>query len=269
MSFCKLYVLDAPRIKLQSAAESFIDKWQGAEAGPANAKLDAFLQDLLQVYPDRYDQDPDGTNDDNIWYEGLGNPATDRPVIELDLKLAAVNAARLARIRELAGKYGLHLFDPEGYVLYLANGKEVSSASDASAGRDLLAATSGIARSADGLRFDGVYVAAGGAGTSHSYYRFTLDGRAYRIAIVGRLNTKEAFLFMNKADPFVALGEYSVEHGTLHARLKASNGQFIIQATFQGEALVIKSVRSDGQYSSVGNYEFIAVDAAAAVSPRR
>lgn len=62
MNECQLHVLDAPRIKTQEAAADFVAKWSDQE-GKRNARIDAFLQELLQTYPDT------AGAADNIWYE--------------------------------------------------------------------------------------------------------------------------------------------------------------------------------------------------------
>jgi len=261
MSECTLYILDAPRIKLQSAAESFIEKWQDAEPGPPNAKLDGFLDDFLRDHPDLHDLDPDGTSEHNLWYEGLRDRTTDRPFFQLDLKLALVTKELIANIWALARKHRLHLFDPAGYVLYLANGKEVSSESDDAARQDLKALASGAPLSADGLRFDGVYAGPLVPGKNYSYYRFTSAGRVYRTSLAGPVDAMKAFLSLHDADAFTAVGKYSVKQGVLEAKLKSSSGQFIVKAVIEAAALKLESVRTDGRFLFRETFDFAAVDA--------
>ena len=79
MNECQLHVLDAPRIKTQEAAADFVAKWSDGE-GKRNARIDAFLQELLQTYPDT------AGAADNIWYESPVPGASTSPLRTLFFK---------------------------------------------------------------------------------------------------------------------------------------------------------------------------------------
>ena len=79
MNECQLHVLNAPRIKTQEAAADFVAKWSDQE-GKRNARSDAFLQELLQTYPDT------AGAADNIWYESPVPGASTSPLPTLFFK---------------------------------------------------------------------------------------------------------------------------------------------------------------------------------------
>jgi hypothetical protein len=259
MGECMLHVLDAPRIKSQEAATAFIAKWADHDSGTAHPRISAFLQDILRKYPDLSGEDTDGEDDKNIWYEGFANNKPHAPVVTLVFKLAALNEQVLKFVRETAGRHGLHLFDAGGDVLYLSNGKEVSAAAFAAsaAKQDPLSALKGATRSAAGLRYNGVYLESSEGACS--YYRFTPEGRAYRMSVKGSADPKAAFMLMTEADPFTAHGRYVVEDNEVLARVRAAYGAFSILAKIDGDTLSVTSIPSGGGNRHSAVYKFVEV----------
>jgi hypothetical protein len=242
MSECILYLLDAPGVATRETAASFIERWESREGSVPNKKIASFLQEVHQAYP--------GKADSSIWYEEMPREPVTKPLLQMDLRLDLVDETLLERLRKIAGTHRLHIFDPEGDVLYLADGGEEST----SALRERTKPRSSDAtRSPEGLRFDGVYVCPLEEGAS--YYRFTPDGEAYRVADVNR-DPKRAFQTMTKADPAVAHGSYTINSNRVHAKIRAAFGIFMIEANILDDGLAVTSVRSDGQYRHSATYHF-------------
>jgi hypothetical protein len=104
MSECALHVLDAPRIKTPQAAADFVAKWVDDDGKPS-ARIDAFLCDLLDIYPQA------SGSEDTIWYENPASVASTSPVLALFFKLALFDTSVLQTLRTIAGKHKLHVFD--------------------------------------------------------------------------------------------------------------------------------------------------------------
>jgi len=243
MSECQLHVLDAPRVKTQEAAADWVAKWAERSSKP-NARIHAFLQELLQAYPTTADAA------ENIWYEIPVPGASTGPLLTLFFRLSVFDATTLRTLRAIAGKHKLHVFDEEGYVLYLANGQEASRSSS-----DPFEALKGATHSPFGLRYDGVYVAKMAA--SWSYYRFTADGKIFQLSWAKQLTAAVAFRQMVEGDPFVAHGPYVVDKDGIAGKVKQPNGVFYIMARTQGNALSLKSVGKDGRFPYAAVYEFL------------
>jgi len=245
MSECTLHVLDAPRIKTPQAAADFVAKWVDQD-GKRNARLDTFLCELLDVFPEA-----SGT-EDSIWYESPVPVASTSPVLPLYFKLALFDTSVLQTLRTIAGKHKLHVFDEEGHVLYLANGTEVSKSSV-----DPFEALKSATHSPHGLRYDGVYAAKMPVGWS--YYRFAADGKVYRLALAKQATATVAFRQMVEGDPFVGYGKYVVDKDGIAGKVKQANGVFYITAQLKGSTLSVTSVRKDGAYRYSAMYEFSGV----------
>lgn len=244
MSECTLHVLHAPRIKTQEAAADFVAKW-AEQKGKPSAPIHAFLQELLQIYPDT------AAAEDSIWYESPAKDAT-TPVLTLYFKLSKFDVDALTTLRSVAGKHKLHVFDEEGYVLYLANGQEVGRSST-----DPFEALKTAARSPYGLRYDGVYLTQ--MPTGWSYYRFAPDGKVFRLSLARQATTPVVFRQMVEGDAFVGHGPYVIDENGIVGKVKEPNGVFYIKAQIRGALLSLTSVRKDGNYRYSATYEFAAL----------
>ena len=122
MSECTLYALDAPRIETPEGAARHIEKAvDNGSASPATARLKSFFEALLVTFPD-------DDSEASVWYEGFAHNPPAGSVIELVFWLERIDAAQLRNcLRDLAGRHQLHIFDPEGHVLYLSDGREAAN----------------------------------------------------------------------------------------------------------------------------------------------
>lgn len=232
MSECTLYVLDAPRIKTPDGAARQVEKSQslsrdagpdvkGERAAPLAAapwtpRLQAFFKDLLLAVPD------DGSPS-SIWYEGLEHSRPEGQVLALVFRLDLFDTGTLQRLRDLAGQHSLHVFDPEGHVLYLSNGREAVRLDQPPP-----FPLPGAPACTSGLRFDGVYELKMREG-GYNYFCFTQDGRVLSQSISGRVGAKRVLQLMYACDAFVAKGPYkpgNLGSRTFTGRMRASYGSF-------------------------------------------
>ena len=116
MSEAILYAMDAPRAKSADAAADFVEKWQASKKAPT-ARIAAFFEHLLQNWP------TDGAGS-AIWYEGFDHNPPAGQVLAMAFALREFDTERLQQLRAMAQAHGVHIFDPEGHVLYLADGSE-------------------------------------------------------------------------------------------------------------------------------------------------
>lgn len=112
-----LHLLDAAHIQGPAEAEKFISE-QHALPAKESQKFDAFVQQVLQIYPDLSEEDEDGDNDENIWEEGIDGLASYGCVKELVLKVEVTDEAVVGALVNAAAKNGLKLYDAEGEVVY-------------------------------------------------------------------------------------------------------------------------------------------------------
>ena len=163
MSEAILYAMDAPRAKSADAAADFVEKWQDSKKAPT-ARIAAFFEHLLQNWP------TDGAGS-AIWYEGFDHNPPTGPVLAMAFELREFNTDRLQQLRAMAQAHGVHIFDPEGHVLYLADGSEART----------LALTppepGAPVQCPSGVRFDGVYETKREKGWT--YLCFTADGKIF------------------------------------------------------------------------------------------
>ena len=110
MSEAILYAMDAPRAKSADAAADFVEKWQDSKKAPT-ARIAAFCRKTKQT--------PPATR-----YEGFDHNPPTGPVLAMAFELREFNTDRLQQLRAMAQAHGVHIFDPEGHVLYLADGSE-------------------------------------------------------------------------------------------------------------------------------------------------
>ena len=116
MSEAILYAIDAPYITDLKAAADFLEQHNDSTGAPT-AKIAAFFQSLVHIWPE------DGSNG-AVWYEDFTHNQPAGPVLEMTFELDQFDEARLEELKTIAGKHGVHVLDPEGEVLYLADGSE-------------------------------------------------------------------------------------------------------------------------------------------------
>ncbi|MGH8025700.1 MAG: hypothetical protein ACREO0_03135 [Pseudoxanthomonas sp.] len=113
-----LYALDAPHVVDVEAASDLVEQHEGGDDAPT-ANIAAFFAALLQTWPE------DGSSG-AVWYEDFTHNKPTGNVLEMTFDLSEFSEEVLSTLRTLAGRHGLHVFDPEGEVLYLSNGVDVS-----------------------------------------------------------------------------------------------------------------------------------------------
>lgn len=113
-----LYALDAPDVVNVSMASDLVERNDGNGSAPS-ANITAFFEELLQTWPE------DGSKG-AIWYEEFAHNRPAGNILEMTFDLSEFTEDSLKTLRALAGRHGLHVLDPEGEVLYLADGNEVA-----------------------------------------------------------------------------------------------------------------------------------------------
>lgn len=116
MSEVILYAIDDPQISNVATAASFVEQWRDTDKEPTTG-VTSFYESLLQAWPD---DEPNGA----IWYEDFSNNKPTGPLLEMTFDLNEFDEERLAQLRDIAKQHGIHVFDPEGEVLYLSDGSE-------------------------------------------------------------------------------------------------------------------------------------------------
>lgn len=116
MSEAILYAIDAPQLNDAAAAVDLVESAQGGSEAPT-PRITAFFEYLLQVWPE------DGSNG-AIWYEDFTHNRPSGSILEMVFELDTFDEERLQHLRDIARQHGVHVFDPEGEVLYLADGSE-------------------------------------------------------------------------------------------------------------------------------------------------
>jgi hypothetical protein len=244
MGSATLFLLDAPRVKTRSAANAFVERWEEAGDGKLNKAIAAFLDDVRNELS--------GPRLAALWYEGPPAEPVAKPLLQLDLSLDVLDGDMLRLLRTVAERHKLHLFDAEGEALYLSDGSEVSAESLRAKTLPPSIPTQEV-RSAEGLRFDGVYAHSFKGGTT--FFRFTPDGEMYRLSDVNP-NPKRAFLDMTRAQSLIAYGKWTFLDGHVQGSIRSSNGTFRVKAKIEGDRLVIHSIRTDGAYSFTAPSDF-------------
>ncbi len=249
MSECTLYVLDAPRIKTPDGAARLAERsqTQSQAAGPTTPRLLAFFNDLRVAFPD------DGSPS-SVWYEGLEHSRPDGPLLALVFRLDLFDPGTLQRLRHLAGQHGLHVFDPEGHVLYLSNGREAMRL-DSPPPFPL----PGAPACASGLRFDGVYERKMKEG-GYDYFCFTQDGRVLWQGIGGRVGAQRVLQLMYACDAFVAKGPYKPGQPgsrTFTGRARASYGSFKLSGEIADDGSLRVTSTKAGRPPITGLYTFM------------
>lgn len=246
MSECTLHVLDTPRIKTPDGAARHLEKSQAPspDGAPPTPRLQAFFKDLAASFPD------DGSPS-SVWYEGLENSRPDGSVLTLVFRLELFDRGALQRLRDLAGQHGLHVFDPEGFVLYLSDGREAVRL-DSPPPFPL----PGAPACPSGLRFDGVYELKMKEG-GYSYKCFTQDGRVLSQSISGRVGAKRVLQLMYECDAFVAKGPYKPGPRSFTGRMSASYGSFKLSGELAEDGSLRVTSTKKGRPPHTGVYSFI------------
>ena len=243
MSEAILYALDAPRVKDADAAARFVDKWQDSKDAPTPG-IAAFFERLLQTWPTDSSQGA-------VWYEDFEHNTPAGSLLAMTFELSQINADRLQQLRAIASQHGLHVFDPQGHVLYLANGVEASGAPMA------VPAPDAAQQCKSGVRFDGVYETKGEE--SWRYLCFTADGQIFWQSTKGRYSARAAIESLIACDSFVAKGKYKPGANSFSARTKAAYGSFKLSGVIKDDGLHVHSERSNGDYPNDAVYTFLPI----------
>ncbi|MCS3809782.1 hypothetical protein [Xanthomonas sp. 4461] len=116
MSEAILYAIDSQQLSDAVAAAGFVESTHDSSEAPTE-RIAAFFAYLLQVWPE------DGSKGD-IWYEDFTHNRPAGAILEMVFELDAFDEERFQQLRDMAKQYGVHVFDPEGEILYLADGSE-------------------------------------------------------------------------------------------------------------------------------------------------
>lgn len=119
MSEAILYAIDASEVTDADVAASFVETWQDSKEAPTS-RIATFFAQLLQTWP------VDGSNG-FVWYEDVDPSQAAGPMLAMTFELSGFDEERLQQLRAIATDHGVHVFDPEGQVLYLADGSEAGA----------------------------------------------------------------------------------------------------------------------------------------------
>ena len=119
MSEAILFALDTPDITTVVAATDFVEQARDNDEAPT-AHIASFFDHLLQTWPE------DGSHG-HIWSEDFTHNQPTGALLELTLELGEFDEDALAQLLQIAREHGVHIFDPEGEVLYLADGGEATA----------------------------------------------------------------------------------------------------------------------------------------------
>jgi hypothetical protein len=241
MSEAILYAIDAPQLKNADAAAHFVEKWQDNKDEPT-PRIATFFVRLLQTWP------VDGSKG-VVWHEDFDHNQPAGAMLAMTFELSQFDAERLQHLRAIAKHHGVHVFDPEGHVLYLADGSE--------AGVPAMAAPEPGApiQCKSGVRFDGVYESK--MEKSWSYLCFTADGKIFWQSIGGRFSARAVMDTFKAGDTFVVKGNYKPGTNAFSARLKAAFGAFKMDGALQDDGLHVHSERTNGKYPYDAVYTFL------------
>lgn len=241
MSEAILYAMDAPRVKNADAAADFVETWQDKEGAPTE-RMAAFFEHVLQTWP------ADGSGS-AVWYEGFDHNRPVGPLFAMTFELSGFDSERLQQLRAIAQEHGVHVFDPEGHVLYLADGSEARAPS-------ITAPAPGApSQCKSGVRFDGVYEIK--TTTGWSYLCFTADKNIFWQSTGGRFTARAAMDSFATGDSFIVKGAYKPGDHAFSARLKASFGAFKMDGVVKDDGLYVHSERTNGKFSNDAVYTFV------------
>ncbi len=246
MSEAILYAIDAPQMADANAAAAFVEQWQDCSDAPT-APIASFFARLLQTWPE------DGSKG-LVWYEDFSHNRPLGPLLAMTFELSEFDDECLRQLRAIAKDHGVHVFDPEGHVLYLADGSEAASPSVVATAR------SGGVQSESGLRFDGVYLTP--IDYNWSYLHFGADGQIYWQSLGSRRPVRAVMDLLLVPDGFAVKGTYSAEGSRFKARLKASFGAFKMEGVLMDDGLHVHSERENGEYPFDAVYTFVPLEPA-------
>jgi hypothetical protein len=126
MSEAILYAIDASHIADPRTAADFVEQNSASNEAPT-PNIASFFASLLGVWPE------DGSKG-AVWYEDFTHNRPAGAVLEMVFELDGFDGERLEQLRALAKQHGVHVLDPEGEVLYLADGSEAAALSARKAG---------------------------------------------------------------------------------------------------------------------------------------
>jgi hypothetical protein len=186
--------------------------------------------------------------------------------VAIDVESSLLDGPMLSRLLVITRRNGVHVYDEEGDVLYLADGRVDSPETTAARQpADPLAALNGVMMSPAGIRYDGVYrslqpsaQADGEHKAQWSYVAFRPDGS---MAWGGSYEEPPLVLLKHlfSGDTFVAAGRTrSDPDGTITHRVQAPWGSFSGQIEVRPpNGLFIRQARADGSRASEIEYEFL------------
>lgn len=119
MSEATLYAIDAPHIADPKTAVDFVEQHSESNETPTT-HIASFFATLLSTWPE------DGSKG-AVWYEDFTHNPPAGCVLEMTFELGEFDEARLEQLRAIAAQHGVHVLDPEGEVLYLADGSEATA----------------------------------------------------------------------------------------------------------------------------------------------
>ncbi len=252
MSECTMFVLDAPRVQTPEGAARQVDRFLGQDTVAApTPRLLAFFDELLAVFPD----DHSGA----VWHEGFEHNRPRGSTLALVFELARFDETRLQRLRELAGRHQLHVFDPEAGVLYLRDGREATRLDQPPPWPE-----PGGPTCRSGLRFDGVYEARSDLGWD--YVCFLNDGRVLSQLVGGRLGAKRALELLYACDAFVAKGSYEPGPAGFTGKLTTSYGSIKLEGRLSDDGSLRVSAQRKGREAINRVYAFVPLPADAAAA---
>ena len=244
MSEAILYAINSSQVKSADAAAQFVEKWQDSEDAPS-AGIASFFKSLLETWPE------DGSKG-QVWYEDFSHNQPAGPMLVMTFELSAFDAERLEQLRAIARHHGVHVFDPEGHVLYLADGSEAGAPGMAAPAPD-----SPLQCAISGVRFDGVYETQ--TKESWSYLCFTADGKIFWYGPTGRLAAR-SLMDRLSAGAFAVKGTYKPGANGFKARLSADFGSYKMAGTQKENGLHVHSERTNGKYPYDSVYAFLPLD---------
>ena len=244
MGECILFAIDSTSVSTADVAVDFVEQWRDNQDAPT-ARIATFFVRVLQTWPE------DGSKG-HVLHEEFAHSRPSGPLLELVFESGEFDAARLQQLRALAAHHQLKLFDPEGHVLYLADGSEAGRTPAPPA----IPPRGPTVCAISGLRFDGVYESR--LSESWSYLALSADGRIWWQSSRGRLTAAVAMKSLFDADSFVCVGKYQPADRSFSARLKAAYGSFRMNGERVDDgAWTITSEKSNGTKRFSSAYSFV------------
>lgn len=236
-----LYAIDAPEVKDANAAAEFVAQWEGRNAAPTSGIATLFVR-LMFKWP------RDGSKG-IVWHEEAHLDRPNGRTLAMTFELSTFDAQRLQELRALAKHHRVHVFDPEGHVLYLSDGTEAGVPAMA------VPAPGAPVQCSSGVRFDGVYESR--TDKSWSYLCFTAEGKIFWQSIAKAFPARAVMDTFIAGDAFVVKGTYKPRDSAFTARLKASFGAYKMDGALRDDGLHVHSERTNGRYPYDAVYTFL------------